>query len=267
MKERACPACGSTTPEFLNEVIVYCNRCSHQWLVRDLESQSRIEKKIYTSNYAGYRDDPRLFESFDKLINDIFLQRVPITRSILDVGCGGGAFLKAASNAGYNAVGLDVAEAAALMCRERGLSAQSGDFLEFTQAEAFGAVTFWDVFEHLRQPAQFLQHGLSLLASGGILVGKLPMFGALSVGLSKRIPRAGGILLGMPEHIQFFNERSLSAMLNSTGCKWEFLTLAGGAMRSPSEGGPITKRAARLVKAKLSSLSGDQNALFCVELP
>ena len=266
MIETACPACGSTTPDVGNEIFAGCAHCSHRWLVRDVESQSQIEAKIYTSSYAGYREDPRLAQSFQLLIKDIFLPRVPIKSNILDVGCGGGTFLKAACDMGYNAVGLDVAEAAAVMCQERGLTAQSGDFLTFSKAESFCAVTFWDVLEHLRQPAQFLKRGISLLGPGGILVGKLPMFGALSVALSKRIPRAGGVLLGTPEHLQFFNERSLSAMLNSTGCRWEFAPLPGGAMRSPSEGGPVRKRAARLAKAQISSMSGDKNALFVLEV-
>jgi SAM-dependent methyltransferase len=264
--DNACPACQSLRPDATHANIAHCGKCNHRWLARDVETQSRIEAEIYTRDYAGYREDPRLVQSFRILMKEQFIPRVPVPGQILDVGCGGGTFLKAAGEAGFNAVGLDVSEAAAGLCKDRGLNASSGDFLEFRPPVPFSAVTFWDVFEHLRQPAQFLAHGLSLLRRGGVLIGKVPMFGSLSVSLSDQIPRLGGTLLGTPEHLQFFNEQSLSTMLNATGHKWEFLPLEGGAMRSPAQGGSIVKRTARLAKTKISRLSGDRNALFLVEV-
>jgi SAM-dependent methyltransferase len=136
---------------------------------------------------------------------------------VLDVGCGNGVFLSAASEEGYAARGVDVSEASARLCRERGLDARAGDFLTMPLDGPYDAVTFWDVMEHLRDPAAFLSRAREALAPGGALVLKIPGFGRGVFRPIAAVPRLAGVMLGAPSHIQYFNHRSLEALLARTG--------------------------------------------------
>ena len=68
--------------------------------------------------------------------------------------------LAAAAEAGFEAHGLDISEAAAEMCRARGLRAVSGDFLTAETDAPFDVITMWDVIEHLPDPVSFVRRAV-----------------------------------------------------------------------------------------------------------
>jgi SAM-dependent methyltransferase len=135
----------------------------------------------------------------------------------LDVGCGNGEFLALAVAAGYAARGIDVSPTSSVICQQKGLSAVSGDFLSHDFGAAFDVVTMWDVMEHLRLPGEFVARAHSLLAPDGVLLLKIPSKGELNFSLLRWAPRRGGTLLGAPNHVQFFSERSLARLVARCG--------------------------------------------------
>jgi SAM-dependent methyltransferase len=176
---------------------------------------------------------------------------------VLDVGCGAGAFMEVARDAGFEVQGIDVSEASAQLCRSRGLSARTGDFLTEDFEGKFDLITMWDVVEHLRDPEAFLKRACSLLSKRGVLFAKIPAFGELSVRISARIPAAGRALLGAPDHVQYFSKQSLSALLVRVelNCSW----VSEGRARSAASGGSLKRRVSRRVRDVLKSASGDEN--------
>lgn len=259
-----CTCCKNPVPEPHSKRFVFCNECSHCWFLQDLQAHAQLEKSSYTRDYAGYREDARLITSFQSLLQKVFVPHVQVAGKVLDVGCGGGTFLTVASEAGYSVSGLDISEDAAEICRSKGLNAVAGDFLSFEAETPLDAITFWDVLEHLREPALFLVHGMTLLQSNGVLIVKVPIFGGLSVRLANCFPSLRGVLLGMPEHIQFFSSKSLRAILETNELSYELIPLQGG-IRSPATGGSIKKRLARFARTLIAKISGDGNALVVVK--
>ena len=57
-------------------------------------------------------------------------------RRLLDVGCGDGQLLQSASEAGWQAFGIDLSEPAVRLCRNRGLDAAQIDFHSSTHSTA-----------------------------------------------------------------------------------------------------------------------------------
>lgn len=84
--------------------------------------------------------------------------------SVLDVGAGDGAFIRAARSWGFDAKGYDVITAA----RDR--LAQAG--LYDDDPALYDAVTAWDVIEHLEDPALTLRR----VSRGALLFLSLPIF-------------------------------------------------------------------------------------------
>lgn len=96
-------------------------------------------------------------------------------RRILDVGCGDGEFLEAITAAGWETMGLEMAETAAAAGRARGFTIETGT-LEAAPfpAHSFSAVRLWHVFEHLLDPRAALRTIRMLLAPGGELILGIP---------------------------------------------------------------------------------------------
>jgi len=223
-----CPACGSAalrpfvrfrfrlrtrtwTPR-----AVECTACSHRFLPTTEGEQREIEAG-YGGGYSGFRADPVFDAVIRREVRERLLPAVPRGSRLLDVGCGNGVFLAAATGEGYAARGVDVSEESARLCRERGLDARAGDFLTMPLDGPYDAVTFWDVMEHLREPAAFLERAREVLKPGGALVLKIPGFGRGTFRPIALLPRLAGVMLGAPSHVQYFNHRSLEALLARTG--------------------------------------------------
>lgn len=262
--ESQCPACGGPTGTLVTGRIARCSGCSHRWLPSDPAAHARLEESVYVHDYAGYREDPLLIGSFGEILSRFVIPVLPSGARVLDVGCGAGTFLKVAQDAGFVATGLDVSPAAAAICRGKGLSAEAGDFLTHHPSTAYDIVTFWDVLEHLRTPHAFLAHAAALVGPGGLVIGKVPVFGGLTVTLADRVPRLRGVMLGAPEHVGYANARSLAALLDRCPGSWRFLPIAERGMRSPAIGGGLKKRVARFVRSRVAAVSGDGNLVFAL---
>lgn len=255
----SCPCCGEECRP-ANSYITFCDSCGHRWLVTSEAERDAAVRAMYTPNYVGYRHDPKFVDTVTRATAEEIAKRVPPPARVLDVGCGAGAFMAVAKSLGYQVEGIDISEASAQMCRSQGLEARAGDFLTEEYSEKFDLITMWDVVEHLRDPASFLERARSLLSERGYVVAIIPGFGALSVGLSNRWPRAAGTLLGAPSHIQFFTRDSLATLLSRTGLQPEWLE--GGTRRTPVSGGSLKRRMARKARSAIRRLSGDESLFF-----
>ena len=90
---------------------------------------------------------------------------------VLDVGCGGGWFLRAAGDRGWDAVGVDLSPVAVRRARESlGVDARPGT-LEAQRFEpgTFDLVTLWNVLEVIPDPLALLHAVGPLIRPGGVL--------------------------------------------------------------------------------------------------
>ncbi len=102
---------------------------------------------------------------------DLVRRHRPSARTLLDVGCGSGAFLAEARRAGFEVRGVEFSHALAEKVRQE--LAVEVDCGEFEQAAIgggpFDVVTMWDVLEHVRDPIATLHRARSLLVPSGLL--------------------------------------------------------------------------------------------------
>jgi SAM-dependent methyltransferase len=88
---------------------------------------------------------------------------------LLDVGCGKGFFVKACRDAGIDASGIDLSQAAIEVARDDlGVPAVCGRIEDATQQlGSFDVVTLWATIEHLPNPLTTLSTIRSVLPPGG----------------------------------------------------------------------------------------------------
>lgn len=133
---------------------------------------------------------------------------------VLDVGCGGGAYLATAVEAGWQAVGIDFDAKAVEGARRRGIDARLGGLETVAdERESYDAVTLSHVIEHLHDPPAALAAIHRILKPGGRLYVETPNIDALGRLLYGRHWRG----LEPPRHLVIFNRSGLARLLRRTG--------------------------------------------------
>jgi 2-polyprenyl-3-methyl-5-hydroxy-6-metoxy-1,4-benzoquinol methylase len=136
--------------------------------------------------------------------------------TLLEIGCGGAFFLKAAERAGWKSVaGVEVSEAAVTFNQSKlGLDVRLGTIEEVKfPKNRYDVVAMFDTIEHLFDPKHILTIAFELLRPGGVLVLSTPNINALSrhaLGISWAV-------LSPYEHLYYFSPSTLTAMLENSG--------------------------------------------------
>lgn len=145
--------------------------------------------------------------------------------TLLEIGCGYGTLLLAATRAGWRARGLEPGAVAAEACRRRGLSVANGYFPRDLPAEprAFDAIAALDVLEHMASPLVFLADIRARLAAWGLLFLQVPNWDSLLV----RLEGAASSVV-CPGHWSYFTPATLPSLLARAG----YRTLEIGTVQS-----------------------------------
>ncbi len=99
----------------------------------------------------------------------------PAAGMLVDVGCGGGAFLRHCRERGWSAIGFDPSVQAVAYAREHGLEAYAEKWPPCSLPdESADAVTLINVLDHLRDPFGVLGEAWRILRPGGVLYIRVP---------------------------------------------------------------------------------------------
>ena len=132
----------------------------------------------------------------------------------LELGCGNGGFLKILRNKGWQAEGLEPAEAAVTEARRKGFRVHHGIFTDGLYDEnSQNAVFAWMVLEHLHDPVRALHEIHRILKPGGWFVASVPNWGCWE-------PRVLGpywYSLQLPTHLHQFTPHILRRTLADCG--------------------------------------------------
>ncbi len=130
-------------------------------------------------------------------------------RRLLDVGCGEGHLLDAATRAGWQPLGLDLSEHAIAICQAFGLPARQVDFFSpELDGVRFDVITMFELIEHVSRPSAFLARAEALLVPGGVLHLTTPNFDSFD----RRVLGAQWPPIH-PEHIGYFTPVTLQRTL------------------------------------------------------
>ncbi|GJL79621.1 MAG: hypothetical protein NPINA01_26100 [Nitrospinaceae bacterium] len=133
---------------------------------------------------------------------------------LLDIGCGGGFFLKAAQERGWDPHGIDIVPDFVKFARnELQLKNIHCGSLEESQYEDrfFDVIVLWDLIEHLPHPASFLKTINQIMRPDGLLVIWTP--NAKNAAWLKENWYGYKPL----QHLYFFSPATLNKILQSTG--------------------------------------------------
>ena len=134
-------------------------------------------------------------------------------KKIFDIGAATGFFLDLARSKGWIVSGSEISEFAANKAKNRGLDVYKGNLLDYSCDNKFDVVTMWDVFEHIEDPAKYLEKINKMLDKDGLL-------SINTVDISSLYAYIRGKkwhMLIPPEHIYYFSKKNLKILLEKHG--------------------------------------------------
>lgn len=236
-----CDNCGSgflnprPTPDSIGRA--YENYFTHQERAENKTKNISFKSKISNlirSSYIGKHYGPRhaslgplgvlamhMFPDLREAI-DLHFRCLPFPRgtsaNLLDIGCGNGAFLKIAGEAGWTTFGCDPDPAALKLAAAHTPNLRQGGVPVWSDKQAyFHAISMNHVIEHLHDPVGMLDVCRSMLVPGGLLHIETPNFDSHGRELYGESWRG----LEVPRHLVIFTWRSLRDALERRGFRVE----------------------------------------------
>ncbi|HEX9023179.1 MAG TPA: class I SAM-dependent methyltransferase [Geobacteraceae bacterium] len=213
---QSCNVCGNRLTECFPEVrdpltgeIFAIERCAECGLGHTVPQPSNLGR-YYASRYYGNRHGfTARFCSTRRMRFVAASAGRGEGKSLLDIGCGDGAFLLEARQSGWNVTGTELNPA---MAREAGLDVRE-DIALIGGEGKFHCITMWHTLEHMRDIPSMLGHAARLLSPEGRLIVAVPDWG----GLQARIFGPRWLHLDVPRHLYHFDAGALRRSLETAG--------------------------------------------------
>jgi 2-polyprenyl-3-methyl-5-hydroxy-6-metoxy-1,4-benzoquinol methylase len=197
-----------------------CRKCG---FVQILEKPSIKELSVlYDETYfkrGKYVQDRAINLENKRRISWLKKNGVKKGAKILDIGCATGDFIKAAKSE-FHMWGVDVSEFAVKQARIENPEIPNQVYVGNIESQEFpegffDAIVLWDVIEHLWNPSKTILNLIKILKPGGIVVLSTPNIGSLAARLmGKYWP-----FITIPEHLSFFNKKTIFYLAKTSGLK------------------------------------------------
>ena len=225
-----CIACGSShisdhVVDFKKINIAKCSSCGFQFMNPQYSNAYLAE---FYSQYIDAKD----FEGWNTTslyVHDFYLslcEKYIAPGKLLDIGCGNGHLMKAATDRSWSIQGYDIDKDTTEKVSSRlNIKVYSGDFLTTDLGTDYDLITMHQVLEHLKNPDEYLKKVTALLKKDGYLFVAVPNIRSLSnrmkslqekIGLRKN---STGKHYDTSHHLSYFEPSTLISFLEKHGFK------------------------------------------------
>lgn len=236
-------------PELMHYAYFECPACRHLFAIENVDLGELFDN-YRAADYDSAVESRYAAKTYARAV----AARVGRTGgSLLDVGCGDGAFLWEARRTGLarHVVGVEPS-LAAIQASDPEIrpSILVGALEQLEIKERFDLVTFFQTIEHVRNPVMFLERLRSLVAPGG----HLAIVGHDWTSTVNRILGTSSPIFDI-EHLQIFSETSMRVALErigasqiSVGPVWNTYPLSYWIKIAP----PVANQVLRIIPAPLA---------------
>jgi SAM-dependent methyltransferase len=225
IEHAACPLCNADSPldtSYRRDpyAVVRCGRCAAWYLsprLTEAHMRAYYQRNDYfvgaQGGYADYSAQERsLRATFGALLGRL-AARNAVGGALLEVGCGYGFLLREAAPYFRERVGCEMAPGAAERARAHADEVYLGTIESIPPGRRFDCIVAAHVLEHIYRPHEFLTRLCGHLKAAGTVVLAVPdMDGFWRRMLGRRWPS-----FKYPEHVVFYDQKSLHALMRQAG--------------------------------------------------
>lgn len=194
--------------------LLECRRCGLIYAA-NWEEQVGNRRRFHEDNISYWEARTHLelgpAEEMNRQRADELLEKLGVMapeKTLLDVGCGAGELVGAASDLGWSALGTDLAPPAVEIARKKKRNCQVIDlFSNELDGLRFGVIVMSEFIEHVPQPSEFFRRARELLYPSGLLYVSTPNVDSFG----RRILGADWSPVG-EGHVALFATRTLVAV-------------------------------------------------------
>ena len=149
-----------------------------------------------------------------KLINSSNIDE----KTLLDVGCGTGDFLRFSEEHGWKVSGVEPNENARNLAKSKlknHVSSEVVSDLEEVNSEVFDVITLWHVLEHVPNLEAYISKLKNKLKPSGVLIIAVPNFKSFDANYYKEFWAA----FDVPRHLWHFSKKSIYLIFENIGMK------------------------------------------------
>jgi len=187
--------------------LIRCSRCGTVFTTEFPDNSEPLYEDLYQRSRLD--DIPNIVQTrATEIVNSFNPWRG--RGRLLDVGCGVGHFLEAASEAGWQPEGVEIADSAVHNLTSRGFNVHRG-FLHELQysSDLFDVVVATEVIEHVRDVDAFVAECVRVLRPGGLYYLTTPN----GAGLSARLLGVRWSAVVPHDHLQLITPRGIRTLL------------------------------------------------------
>jgi SAM-dependent methyltransferase len=161
---------------------------------------------------------------------DLIEQSYTGPRTLLDFGCGSGAFMSVAQQSGWKVRGLEPGQRGRESCVNLGLNVAAT--LNALKGERFGVITLHHVLEHVPDPIKILRDLRPLLTPHGILFVEVPNARSLRAVCATNLirslsPKVDERYRAFPIHLMYHRRKTLALAVQRAGYKELYSSTVG----------------------------------------
>lgn len=196
-----------------------CKNCGGKF-TQNIPTENEIGKYYQSEDYISHTDTQKgLINSLYQFVRNYTLsakknlvekETGKKSGSILDIGCGTGAFLKTMKDASWESMGLEPDERARKIALEKnGIETAFPTHLFELEELSFDVVSMWHVLEHVHELHAYLEKIYSILKNDGLLLIAVPNFESSDA----EHYQANWAAYDVPRHLYHFSPNSMKALL------------------------------------------------------
>jgi len=259
LRSESCPICESSNRRLLGKPgriseafkkyseigqvnVARCLDCTGKYIHPMVYFSEDFRKELYNLDYFHSNGAVQDFKNIEEKISIMAavtkLSGDTRSKTMLDIGCGTGEFLKTGADAGFNVTGIDVdSTTTGYITNKYGFRTVTGLLgPETFPAGSFDVVVLSHVIEHLQKPAELLAVIHSILKLNGLFVMCTPNSDSFEEDIHHaygRVRHDGSKCYYLspflnPYHIIGFNRKSARRILERSGFAVEYFKVRSG---------------------------------------
>ncbi len=218
---------GNITDTVSGYGILECDVCGFKHL-HPIPDQKVLDEFYRTQYYDTHKPSYIEEDQRDRLFWEIayedrirMFEKYAPGKNLLDIGCGSGEFMSYAVKKGWSCIGIEPSDSAAEHGRKNNLDILNTTFNDFIRNNnrKFDVIHLKNVLEHVLNPIEIIEECYRILVKGGILYAEVPNDYEFTQRLGVFLLREKKSWLAIPDHINYFNFRSLKKLMRRNGFK------------------------------------------------